>query len=81
MNQASAVVVKNLNERYIKVLKSFGIEGEVQTTRFTQRLLNSISKLVISNVNKSTVVLFGDKIDALIVDSGKISDEFYATLL
>lgn len=80
MNQASTVVVKDLNEQYIKVLKSFGIEGEVQTTRFTQRLHNSISKLVISNVNKSTV-LFGDRVDALIVDNGKISDEFYATLL
>ena len=80
MNQASTVVVKDLNEQYIKALKSFGIEGEVQNTRFTQRLLNSISKLVISNVNKSTV-LFGDKVDALIVGYGKISDEFYATLL
>ena len=80
MNQASTVVVKDLNEQYIKVLKFFGIEGEVRTTRFTQRLHNSISKLVISNVNKSTV-LFGDRVDALIVDNGKISDEFYATLL
>ena len=61
-------------------MKSFGIEEKAQTTRLTQRLLNSIPKLVISTVNKNTVVLFGDNIDELIVDYVKSPDEFYAAL-
>ena len=76
----STFVVKDLNELYIKNLKFFGTEEKVQTTRFTQRLLNSIPNLVSSTVNKNTVVLFGDKVDELIVDYVKSPDEFYAAL-
>ena len=57
----SAFVIKDLNELYIENLKSFGIQEKTQTTRFTQQLLNSIPNLVSSTVNKSTVILFGDK--------------------
>ena len=52
----STFVVKDLNELYIKNLKSFGIEEKVQTTRFTQQLLNSIPNLVSGTVNKNTFV-------------------------
>ena len=61
-------------------MKSFGIAEKDHTTRFTQRLLNSIPNLVSSTVNKSTVVLFGDKVDKLIADYVKSPDEFYAAL-
>ena len=76
----STFVVKDLNEQYIENLKSFGIEEKAQSTRFTQRLLNSIPNLISSTVNTSTVVLFGDKVDQLIVDYVKSPDEFYAAL-
>ena len=76
----STFVVKDLNELYIENLKSFGIEEKAQSTRFTQRLLNSIPNLVSSTVNTSTVVLFGDKVDQLIADYVKSPDEFYAAL-
>ena len=76
----SSFVVKDLNELYIENLKSFGIEEKAQTTRFTQRLLNSIPNLVSSSVNKNAVVLFEDKVDELIVDYVKSPDEFYAAL-
>ena len=64
----STFVADDLNELYIENLKSFGIEEKAQTTWFTQRLLNSIPSLVSSTVNKNTVVLFGDKVDKLILD-------------
>ena len=73
----STFVVKDLNELYVKNLTSFGIEEEAQTTKFTQRLLNSIPNLVSSTVNKNTAVLFGDKVDELIVDFAKSPDEFF----
>ena len=73
----SKFVVKDLNELYVKNLTSFGIEEEAQTTKFTQRLLNSIPNLVSSTVNKNTAVLFGDKVDELIVDFAKSPDEFF----
>ena len=38
--------VKDLNELYVKNLKSFGIEEKTQTTRFTVQLLASIPNLV-----------------------------------
>ena len=69
-----------MNELYIENLKSFGIEEKAQSTRFTQRLLNSIPNLVSSTVNTSTIVLFGDKVDQLIVGYVKSPDEFYAAL-
>ena len=73
-------VVKDLNELYVKNLTSFGIEEEAQTIKFTYRLLNSIPNLVTSTVNKNTAVLFGDKIDELIVDFAKSPDELFAAL-
>ena len=69
-----------MNELYVKNLTSFGIEEEAQTTKFTQRLLNIIPNLVSSTVNKNTAVLFGDKVDELIVDFAKSPDEFFAAL-
>ena len=57
----SALAIKDLNELYIENLKSLGIQEKTQTTRFAQQLLNSIPNLVSSTVNKSTVILFGDK--------------------
>ena len=57
----SALASKDLNELYIENLKSLGIQEKTQTTRFTQQLLNSIPNLVSSTVNKSTVILFGNK--------------------
>ena len=74
----STFVVEYLNELYIENLKSFGIEEKAQTTWFPQRLLNSIPSLVNSTVNKNTVVLFGDKVDELIVDYVKSPHEIYA---
>ena len=59
---------------------SFGIEEVAQTTKFTQRLLNSIPNLVSSTVNKNTAALFEDKVDQLIVDFAKSPNEFFAAL-
>ena len=73
-------VVKDLNELYVKNLMSFGIEEVAQTTKFTQRLLNSIPNLVSSTVNKNTAALFEDKVDQLIVDFAKSPNEFFAAL-
>ena len=64
---------------YVKNLKSFVIEEETQTTRFTGRLLASIPNLVTSTMNKNTVVLFDDKVQHLIVNYVQSPDEFYAT--
>ena len=76
----STFVVMDLNELYIENLKSFGIEEKTQTTRFTQRLRNSLPNLVSTTINKNTVVLFGEKVDELIVDYSQSPDEFYAAL-
>ena len=74
----STFVVKDLNE--LTIYQKFDIEEKAQTTRFTERLLNSIPNLVRSTVNKNTVVLFGDKVDEFIVDYVTSLDEFYAAL-
>ena len=74
----STFVVKDLNE--LTIYQKFDIEEKAQTTRFTERLLNSIPNLVRSTVNKNTVVLFGDKVDEFIVDYITSLDEFYAAL-
>ena len=73
-------IVKDLNELYVKNLKSFGIEEKTQTTRFTGRLLAGMPNLVTSTVNKITVVLFDDKVQGLIVNYVQSPDQFYATL-
>ena len=73
-------VAKDLNELYVKNLKSFAIKEKTQTTRFTLQLLASIPNLVTSTVNKNTVVLFDDKVQELTVNYVQILDEFYATL-
>ena len=70
-------VVKDLNELYVKNLKSFGIEEKTKTTG---RLLARIPNLVTSTVNKNTVVLFDDKVQELIVNYVQSPDEFYASL-
>ena len=72
--------VKDLNELYVKNLKSFGIKEKTQTTRFTVQLLASIPNLVTSIVNKITVVLFDDKVQELIVNYVQSPDGFYAVL-
>ena len=72
--------VKDLNKLYVKNLKSFGIEEKTQTTRFTGRLLASIPNLVISTMNKNTVVLFDDIVQELIVNYVQSPEEFYTAL-
>ena len=80
VEQRSSFVVKDLNELYVENLKSFGIEEETQTTRFTERLLNSIPHLVSSTVTRNTVVLFDEKVQESILDYVQTPDEFYAAL-
>ena len=73
----STFVVKELNELYVENLKSFGMEEKTQTTRFTERLINSIPNLVSRTVSKNTVVLFDEKVQELIADYFQTPDVFY----
>ena len=58
----STFVVTDLNQLYIKNLKSFGIEEKAKTTRFTQRFLNSKPNLVSSTVKKVLLFCFEIKL-------------------
>ena len=72
--------VKDLNKLYIENLKSFGIEEKTQTTRFTERLLESIPNLSSATVNQRNVVLFDYTVHELVADYVNNPDEFYTSL-
>ena len=52
-----SIPVKELNQLYVDNLKELGIEEHCQTTRFAERLVNSIPNLVSSTVNSRLYVL------------------------
>ena len=58
-----SIPVKELNQLYVDNLKELGIEEHCQTTRFTERLVNSIPNLVSSTVNSRLYVLRSEKVE------------------
>ena len=77
----SAFVVQELNQMYVDVLRGHGIIEELQTTRFTQKLMESLPDLR-TNIAKDrrTVVVFDDQVRRLVNEYVETPDEFYASL-
>ena len=63
----SAFVVQELNQMYVDVLRGHGIIEELQTTRFTQKLMESLPDFR-TNIAKDrrTVVIFDDQVRRLV---------------
>ena len=65
---------------YMNYLQNAGITEQIQTTRFTEKLLGSFPNLYSKIVNKKTVVLFLDTVSSLIDDCVDSPDEFFSSL-
>ena len=76
----SSFVVQELNDMYINDLKIYGINEKLQTTRFTERLVNSIPTLYSETIDRKTRVLFDYKVKEFITDYVKSPDELFSSL-
>ena len=71
-----SIPVKELNQLYIDNLKELGIEERCQTTRFAERLINSIPNLVATTVNTRLYVLRPEKVEEQVSSHVKCPDTY-----
>ena len=63
----SSFVVRELNQMYIDMLKSHGIEEAVNTTRFVERLKQSLPDIHFTKrKDGKTIAMFNDLVDYLV---------------
>ena len=75
-----SIPVKESNQLYIENLKELGMEEHCQTTRFAERLVNSITNLVSSTVNSKLYVLRSEKVEELVSSHVKCPDSYLRSL-
>ena len=77
----TSIPVKELNQLYIENLKELlGIDEKCQTTRFAERLVDSIPNLLSTNVNNKLYVLRSKKVEELVSSHVKCPDTYLASL-
>ena len=76
----TSIPVKELNQMYVENLKEIGMDEQCQTTRFADRLVNSVPNLVSTTVNGQLYVLRSQKVEELVSCHVKCPDTYLASL-
>ena len=79
-DSGTSILVKEMNQRYVDSLKEYGIEEKCQTTRFAERLVNSIPNLIVATVNAKLYVIRSEKVEELVDSHVKCPDTYLASL-
>ena len=75
-NPGSSFAARELNSMYVEQLQIHGIQGKVNTTRFTERLVKSLPELHIETIDNKTRLVFKRKVKELIGEHVKCPDDF-----
>ena len=69
-------IIEQVIHNYIEYFSELGILEQLNTTRFTEKLLHALPTLCSKNILKKSVVLFSDVVSTLVKDYIELLDDF-----